>query len=71
MAKENRTNGNDRSRNAKSGRAVSRKSADGSWSNRTQAPRIAGVKQRQDNVARATKRIKTDVQVDVVRSRRG
>jgi hypothetical protein len=38
---------------------------------RIHAPRIADVDERIANIERATKRIKTDVQVDFVRTRRG
>jgi hypothetical protein len=38
---------------------------------RIHPPRIADVDERIANVERATKRIKTDVQVDFVRTRRG
>jgi len=46
-------------------------SGDGAWRSRVRGPRIADPDERRANVARATDRIKTDVQVDVVRSRRG
>lgn len=53
---------------ASSGRYVS---TDGAWRSRVHSPRITGLEERRANVARATSRIKTDVQVDVARSRRG
>jgi hypothetical protein len=42
-----------------------------SWRARVHPPRIADVDERIANIERATKRIKTDVQVDFVRARRG
>ena len=46
-------------------------SGDGAWRSRMRSPRHRGPRRTGANVARATDRIKTDVQVDVVRSRCG
>lgn len=46
-------------------------SANGAWQNRVQHPRITDPKKRRAAVERATRRIKTDVRVDLTRERRG
>jgi hypothetical protein len=56
--------------------AAARKSGDTRYAvqssgERIHPPRIADVDERIANIDRATKRIKTDVQVDFVRTRRG
>jgi hypothetical protein len=68
-----------KTRTSRKGSAAARGSSSGryarspaeSWRARVHSPRITDVDERLANVSRATKRIKTDVQVDIVRSRRG